>query len=72
MEHRSSWDDDSRSASQEIPGILRDPKVHYCVQEPITRNIYSVDTTVYCYTRPRSCKGVTSGIELKGDNTDWQ
>jgi hypothetical protein len=33
MEQRLSWEADSHSASQEIPRLLRNPKVRYNVQK---------------------------------------
>jgi hypothetical protein len=33
MEQRPTWEADSRSDSQEIPYLLRNPKVHYRVRK---------------------------------------
>jgi len=36
----SSWEDDSNSASQEIPRLLWHPKFHYCVHRSPTLDAY--------------------------------
>jgi hypothetical protein len=71
LEQSPSWEADSHSASQEIPGFLWNPKVHYRVHNspplvPILNQIYPDHNFPHCFSQtnsniifpstPRSCE----------------
>jgi hypothetical protein len=52
-----SWETNSRSASQEIPRLLWNPKVHYCVHSspqlvPVLSQFSSIHTLTFCFVKP--------------------
>jgi hypothetical protein len=56
MELSPSWEANSRSATQELPNILRNPKAHYLVHMspslvPVLRQMSPVQITPYNFPK---------------------
>jgi len=49
MEKGPSWEANRFSASQEIPHILQNSKVHYCIHVPTTCPVWTFHNKIHLY-----------------------